>query len=118
LVITEVHDTYLVCKTFDNSVTGILVAKYDLYRNVWKSGQSTITILGTTYTLTPASSGYDSNNFRTCFDGSTSELQQLVPTYEIGGTIYPQVVDHTGVTVNDTEITLVEPDGRNWCYLQ
>ena len=118
LVITEVQDEYLVCKTFDNSVTGILVAKYDLYRNVWKSGQSTITILGTTYTLTPASSFYNSNNFRTCFDGSTSELQQLVPTYEIGGIVYPQMVDHTGVTVNDTEITLVEPDGRQWCYIQ
>jgi len=118
LVITEVHDAYLVCKTFDNSATGILVAKGDLYRNVWKGGESYITVLGTTYTLTPPASGYDTNNYRMCFDGSTSELQQLVPTYEDGGVIYPQRVDHTGVTVSDTELTLVEPDGRNWCYLQ
>ena len=113
LTITAVDNDYVTCSS--GSTTGILVAKP---REARKS-LTTETKNGVTYTYSTPSgaTGLNAQNTRISTGGGFSEYDVILPPYQVGDIIYPQAVDHTGVTVASVELKLIEPAGsRLWAW--
>ena len=56
------------------------------------------------------------DNGRVSNNGSDSETQVMVPPFVAGDLVFVATVDHTGVTVSGTELTLLEVNTeREWC---
>jgi hypothetical protein len=120
---TVVEDDYLICRTWDGTTLGttdVKIAKQFKHRLSLTSE----TVLNETHNYTYAAdsndtSTYKQNKIRTVTVGSETEEQRIVPPWCPGDIIFADIAENTGVTVGDTELTLIDTsESRQWARIR
>jgi hypothetical protein len=112
---------YIVCRTWDGATEGstdINIAKPYLLRASAFTSPATLerTVAGITCTLSAWNS---TNQTRTVASSNGTGTERVSPMYVANDLIYAVSCDHTGVTVSNVELTLLDGnnDSRKWAWL-